>query len=277
MKCKVCGKEIPENTKFCKYCGAFVEKDAPHKKSKFLLVVVIITILAATALLAAVGIYFLDNRSSEKQENYFDEDTLINDETDSLKEDIEEISTNDPEENSETVTDNTPTEEFETKISGERENTDETAENVNVFESIDMNHIQSIYASSSLSEYNMTHAPERAADGDLSTAWVEGADGQGIGETIVFLFDGDYSVNGISINAGYQKSSDLYYKNSRPEKITVTASDGMSEEIILQDVMDVQKIQLSTPLETDSITVTINSVYPGSKYEDTAISEMGFY
>ena len=42
-------------------------------------------------------------------------------------------------------------------------------------------------------------------------------------------------------------------------------------------LLDVQKIQLSTPLETDSITVTINSVYPGSKYEDTAISEMEFY
>ncbi len=277
MKCIVCGEEISENTKFCKYCGASVKKDAPRKKSKFLLVFVIITILAAAALLAAVGIYFLDNRSSKKQEKYFDEDILINDEIDSLKEDIEEISTNDPEENSETVTDNTPTEEFETEISGEGENADETAENVNVPESIDMNHIRSIYASSSLSEYNMTHAPERITDGDLSTAWVEGADGQGIGETIVFLFDGDYSVNGISISAGYQKSSDLYYKNSRPEKITVTASDGTSEEIVLQDVMDVQKIQLLTPLETDSITVTINSVYPGSKYEDTAISEMEFY
>lgn len=144
-------------------------------------------------------------------------------------------------------------------------------------ENIDMTHIRDVYASSSLSEYNMTHFPERVCDGDLSEAWVEGADGQGIGENLVLLFDDVYVVNGFYINAGYQRNDDLYYKNSRPKEICVTFSDGTSEKFVLEDVMSSQNIQLKTPAETDSITITINSVYPGNKYEDTVISEIRLY
>ena len=55
--------------------------------------------------------------------------------------------------------------------------------------SFSMSNVTYVSSTSSLSEYNMTHSPERVIDGDLSTAWVEGADGQGIGEAITLYFD----------------------------------------------------------------------------------------
>lgn len=51
--------------------------------------------------------------------------------------------------------------------------------------------------------------PGNVIDGDLTTGWVEGVSGQGIGETITVYFDGTYLVSGIEIYAGYQKSDDL--------------------------------------------------------------------
>lgn len=141
----------------------------------------------------------------------------------------------------------------------------------------DMGNVESISATSALSEYGMTHSANRVADGDASTAWVEGADGQGIGESITFQFSGYHLVWGMRINAGYQKSSDLYQKNSRPKKLKVSYSDGISESYDLQDINDIQEIKFRSTTLTDSITVTIESVYEGTKYEDVSISEISFF
>lgn len=140
-----------------------------------------------------------------------------------------------------------------------------------------MNNITNISATSSLAEQNMIHSPERLTDGDISTAWVEGVDGQGIGQTVKFSFDRSYYLKGITIRAGYQKNEDVYAKNSRPKDVTITYSDGSSEQHTLQDINDVQEIILTSNLATDSISVTIESVYAGNKYEDTVITEVSIY
>lgn len=134
-----------------------------------------------------------------------------------------------------------------------------------------------VSAGSSLSEYDMTHSPERVMDGDLLTAWVEGANGQGIGENITFYFDDEYMISGLRINAGYQKSTSLYEKNSRPADILLSFSDGNSQKYVLQDINGMQEIVFEIPVVTDYINIIIESVYPGSKYEDTAISELSIY
>ncbi|MDE6929142.1 MAG: discoidin domain-containing protein, partial [Lachnospiraceae bacterium] len=140
-----------------------------------------------------------------------------------------------------------------------------------------MTYIERILATSALSEYNMKHSADRLIDGDVTTAWVEGAAGQGKGEAITVYFDDEYLIHGININAGYQKSNELYNKNSRPEKIQVLFSDGTYELHTLSDINDSQDIVLNKAIVTDYITLTIESVYPGTKYEDTAISEIYIY
>ena len=140
-----------------------------------------------------------------------------------------------------------------------------------------MENISYISATSQLSEYDMTHSADRLIDGDISTAWVEGMSGQGIRESVSVRFDDEYLINGIKINAGYQKNDELYNKNSRPAKIGIAFSDGTYEVHALDDVNSVQDIIFQKPIYSKSISLIIEDVYSGTKYEDTAISEISIY
>ena len=140
-----------------------------------------------------------------------------------------------------------------------------------------MNDINMVNATSALQEYDMVHSPDRIVDDDLSTAWVEDAYGDGIYEAITVIFNSHQQVNAMVINAGYQKNEDIYYKNSRPKDITVQFSDGTSENFVLEDILGAQDVIFSYPRETYNLTIIINSVYAGNKYQDTAISEIYIY
>ena len=144
---------------------------------------------------------------------------------------------------------------------------------------VSMTAITSVDASSCLSEsqYSLYHTPDRIMDGDLATAWVEDGTGEGIDESITFTFDGVYLVSGMCIHAGYQKSAELYEKNARPASLTILFSNGGTQTVTLQDVNGPQDIVFPAPVETASITLVISSVYSGSKYTDTAVSEISFY
>lgn len=144
---------------------------------------------------------------------------------------------------------------------------------------VSMSGILSVTASSWLEEpdLDLYHTPERTVDRDLRTAWVEGIDGPGVGESITFTFDRTCLVSGMQINAGYQKSEDLYQMNDRPASLTLTFSDGTRQTVVLQDVYATQNIPLDVPVETDRVTLTISSIYRGSTYEDAVISEIAFY
>ncbi len=140
-----------------------------------------------------------------------------------------------------------------------------------------MARVTEISASSSLSEYNMTHTPAYVIDNDLTTGWVEGAAGQGIEENITILLNQESPVSGFLIHAGYHKSDSLYEKNSRPKQIRVLFSDGTEETFVLNDIKEQQQITFSVTKMTTSISIVIESVYPGSKYEDTVIAELVLY
>ena len=64
------------------------------------------------------------------------------------------------------------------------------------------------------------YGPESLFDNADNTAWVEGVDGQGVGEWIVVEFDGPRMVKEIEIKNGYMKDPALYQKNSRVKEIT---------------------------------------------------------
>ena len=101
--------------------------------------------------------------------------------------------------------------------------------------------------------------------------------GIGESETITICFDANCRVSGMRINAGYQKSADLYSKNSRPSVLRVIYTDGSTEDCALQDINGMQEIHFSREMVTGSISLMIVSVYPGTKYSDTVISEIQFF
>lgn len=142
---------------------------------------------------------------------------------------------------------------------------------------VTMDKLSSVHASSELSENNMTHSAGRICDGRSENAWVEGSAGPGINESIVFTFDSEYKVSGMNIHAGYQKNSDIYYKNARPQSIKLTFSDGTGMSLQLSDICGPQNIAFAHPVQTSEISVMIESIYPGNKYEDLAISELAWY
>ena len=149
----------------------------------------------------------------------------------------------------------------------------------NTYDKISESSVISTGASSFLSQdkYNLAHTPERVIDNKLDTAWAEGAAGDGIGECLYMIFDDDYIVSGFSIYAGYHKSKDLYYKNGRPKEIEIEFADGTTLNCELYDVLKEQVIKFETPVVTDEITIRILSVYDGTDYEDTVISEISLF
>lgn len=142
---------------------------------------------------------------------------------------------------------------------------------------ITMSHISFLDETSELEEGDFSYAAVNLYDGDVATAWVEGVSGQGKGEAVRFNFDGTYGVDGIRIYAGYQKSKDIYEKNSRPSEMEIWFSDGTMLKCSLEDFYGQQVIEFPERKETSWISIIIKDVYAGSRYEDTAISEIEFY
>lgn len=279
MKCGKCGKEIGNNQKFCKYCGnpvsaigdktSVIKKQGKAKSRKTgKIIIVFITVITVIALvfLVFIGCYFT------KQYGLFHRDG-------------KEVEETTPENNGYENPINRERRQAGTEEDEPEELSDDALYSEDAFDSIknipriSSTNIRCAVTSSYLNEskYNIAHLPENAIDGDVTTGWAEGVSGQGIGETITIYFDGMYLVSGIEIYAGYQKSDDLYNKNSRPKEMYVEFSDGSGESCTLNDVNNVQNIQFVNPVITESITLRIDSVYPGNKYEDTVITEISPY
>lgn len=276
MYCNKCGNEINENERFCKYCGAPVEKldeqvngekldeslqKQTKKKIKWPVLILVLILIIAIALAIVLVMNKRQSNATGNQTGDQDDWKVVED---------EESQTTEKETASEIVTENSSTEETQEK---QKENISNEQEKDKAPE-VRMRDVEDVTASSYLSEKNIKHMPDLIMDGDTTTAWVEGVDGNGEGESITFTFGDLYAVSDIKIWNGYQKSEDLYYKNARPAELELEFSDGSTERISLQDTSSgFQEFALERHV-TSYVKVKIISTYEGSKYEDTVISEI---
>lgn len=137
--------------------------------------------------------------------------------------------------------------------------------------------VSNVTASSVYSGDNLgRHAPEKMYDGKLDTNWAEDASGNGIGEYVTFFFHDTFAVNKLRIYIGSHYNEGVYKQNCRPKAVTLTFSDGSTEFIHLEDSYDEQVITFKQYYYTDSIKITIEEVYTGTKYLDTVIAELDF-
>lgn len=113
-------------------------------------------------------------------------------------------------------------------------------------------------------------------DGDLATPWQEGANGAGLGEWVRFEFTQPLELARIEILNGYQKDDERYLGNPRVRLIMVEYSSGATQLVELSDVRDPQMIN-PTSEAVEWVKLAIVSVYPGDKWEDTALSEVRIY
>ena len=89
--------------------------------------------------------------------------------------------------------------------------------------------VSSVDASSTLTEGSNTTKYHRnnVTDHSMLTAWVEGASGNGIGESITLNLDGEQLVHGFRIASGYMKSNTTYNENAAPTKLGIELSGGV--------------------------------------------------
>ncbi len=126
-------------------------------------------------------------------------------------------------------------------------------------------------------------------DGKKSTSWVEGVDGMGVGESIIIEFnmtertpqpDHALGINGFSIINGFARSAELWEMNGRVKSFDVSFNGLKIGSIELKDSIEPQFVQLPdidlTPGEVDTLRLTIREVYRGSRFDDTAVSDIFF-
>lgn len=135
-----------------------------------------------------------------------------------------------------------------------------------------------LYASSHLVQKSMNYKVENVIDNNPSTAWIESASDDGIGEFIQFSSDKTFRVDKIDIINGFSKGQKTYMKNNRVKKVIIEFSDKSQQIHELEDNnLEYQTIDLGG-INTNSVKVIIQEVYTdGRKYTDTCISEITMY
>lgn len=147
------------------------------------------------------------------------------------------------------------------------------------------------------------YLPRKAIDYNTNTAWVEGKDGDGRGEFLVIKLNRMDIASVMKILPGFAMNDNLYKANNRPKDINIIlfqSTDAHIEKIKnvndirnckviydvifhLNDVRDFQEIKLPDYSNYRHkypgiyMALVIDSIYRGSKHNDTCISEIRFF
>lgn len=115
-----------------------------------------------------------------------------------------------------------------------------------------------------------------AFDGQSTTSWQEGAQGDGIGEYVGISFDRQYQVKVITLLLGNHRSDSWYIKNNTPKTLTINLG-GQVFLVSFPKEKTEFAVVLSQPVAASDIRLTIEDVYKGTEYEDAIIAEVGVY
>ncbi len=161
--------------------------------------------------------------------------------------------------------------------------------------------VKSVIATSELVEAQFEgrylYPPINILDGDFDSTWCEAdKNGSGIGESITVEFAEPVSFDEIQIVNGFA-SKDYYEKNNRIKSITLTQTASKTElkdwdseksqfnvetknhfqqkVYYLEDgIPDWQPIKFELPQTAQTITIKIDDIYKGEKYDDTCLDDI---
>ena len=126
--------------------------------------------------------------------------------------------------------------------------------------------------------------PNNVTLANRQSAWAEGVEGLGIGESIelrqMYMGPGadTLSITRFCVVNGYAKNKDIWEKNARVKELKVYFGDAYMGTITLEDCMEPQYIDVSGVNMTVSngreavFRFEIADVYHGTKYEDTCLT-----
>ncbi|HEX5749361.1 MAG TPA: hypothetical protein VFZ09_24245 [Archangium sp.] len=137
------------------------------------------------------------------------------------------------------------------------------------------------FLKSNWNKYEENYHPSYVLDDDVKTAWVEGAEGDGIGESLTIPVSALKSARAIRLVVfnGYQKSKALLSANSAPRQLTVTVrgpggQESAKTQLTLERKMGPQSFDIPVTGAVADVVLTVDSVHPGSKYKDTCVSDV---
>lgn len=148
---------------------------------------------------------------------------------------------------------------------------------------VEVNHLFDVWASSTLSPINgIYYNASNLMDYDNSTAWVEGASGNGYGETVAFSYKGPQTakIQGVEIVNGYTKSNTSFDENGCVTQLGVYLNGENIKSLNLSAITAPQNFDLACTVSTgDVIVFEINGVQegPNDGEYDTAMSRISFY
>ncbi len=131
-------------------------------------------------------------------------------------------------------------------------------------------------ASSSIEQDGYDNTADVTLDNDATTSWQEGVDGDGVGEYLYYKLSKNYDVKYITFKMGNWRDQKNYTENNRPKQITIWCGDKYFE-VTIPDGMTEYCVELSDDVNCSEIYVVIDSVYKGTAWDDTCISEVGIY
>jgi hypothetical protein len=122
-----------------------------------------------------------------------------------------------------------------------------------------------------------TYGIRNTLDGKLATAWNHNGPvrGAGVGETLTYRFRRPVRLMRVDIVNGYAKSPTSFQENGRIRQVTII-SDGLQANLTLKDAVARQRLWEEFGVTT-TVTVRVRSVYPGTRYDDLAVSEIAFF
>lgn len=131
-------------------------------------------------------------------------------------------------------------------------------------------------ASSNIEQDGYDNTADVTLDNDATTSWQEGVDGDGVGEYLYYKLSKNYDVKYITFKMGNWRDQKNYTENNRPKQITIWCGDKYFE-VTIPDGMTEYCVELSDDVNCSEIYVVIDSVYKGTAWDDTCISEVGIY
>lgn len=131
------------------------------------------------------------------------------------------------------------------------------------------------------------YAATNLFDDNLKTAYAEGSYDHSLGINV--WFDKQIVIDAVEIAGGLFALNELYYRNNRIKEVefiffnTNNSQDFskftkvLSKKLLLKDKIDLQKFHLDGKVIFDLVYIYVDAVYPGTKYNDTCISEINLY
>lgn len=137
----------------------------------------------------------------------------------------------------------------------------------------------SVVEATATSEYISTkgnnYSPTNLIDQDSATTWQEGEEDAGIGQQLTFVFDEPAIVSAIRLENGKRTSKKEFYENNRMASFRIFDDNSILVE--MSNSEEVQYIIFENPIMQSQVVLTLESVFGGTKWNDTCVTEIAFF